>query len=142
MKRKFIVSFFVACCVFTGPVAADLDSAEHFNQWYQKQFASSESFIQKDLITHTVITAFEWADWTKEMDVKIQEQLDVTDLITTKSERMKEYADQQKNRIEEAKNSLHMNEIDALISERKENLPAEMEDELASYFKTEFLTGE
>lgn len=142
MKRKLGISLVAAGCLFAGPVAANLDSADLFSSWYDEQFSATESSVQQQLISHTVVTWFHWADWSGELNQKITDQLDGTDLIRLKSDEMSDYADKQMHRIESVKESLHTNELDTLTAIQKESLPDEMEEELADFFKTEFLNGE
>lgn len=142
MKRKLGISVIVAGCLFAGPAAANLDSADLFSKWYHKKFSIAESSIQKEVFSHTVTNWFHWAEWSEELDQMITDQLNVTDLIFLKSDEMNDYAESQMHRIQTVKESLHTNELDAFTSTQKESLPVDMEDELAEYFKTEFLNGE
>lgn len=142
MKKKLVISLVAAGCLFAGPVAANLDSADLFSRWYDKQFSATESSVQQQLISHTVGTWFHWADWNMNLDQMIIDQLDMTDLIRLKSDEMNDYADKQMHRIESVKESLHTTELDTLTANHKENLPGDMEEELAEYFKTEILNGE
>lgn len=142
MIRKLGISLLAVSCLFAGPAAANLDSADLFSKWYDKQFAEGESSVQQQLITHTVVSWFHWADWSDGLDQMITDQLDVTELILLRSDEMNDYAESQMHRIQSVKESLHTNELDAFTSTQKESLPDDMEDELAEYFKTEFLNGE
>lgn len=142
MIKKFVVSFTLATIVFAGPAAASLDSSVLFKNWYKGQWNASTSDVNQEVLTHSITAGINWLNWLQEMDATIVRKLDITHLITSTSDQMDDYADAQADRLEEAKRSLHMNELETFEAERKQNLPAEMENELEEYFKTQFLNGE
>lgn len=142
MIKKLVVSFTLATVVFAGPAAASLDSSAYFKNWYEGQWKHSKNEVSRQIVSHSILVGLNWFQWMNEMEQTIVNRLDVTDLIYTTSTEMQDYADAKADRLEEAKLSLHMNELEAFEAERKQNLPEEMEDELEEYFKTEFLTGE
>lgn len=142
MIKKLIVSFSLATVVFAGPAAANLDSSVLFKNWYKGQWNASTSDVNKEVLTHSITAGINWLNWLQEMDATIASKLDMSELISSTSNQMDAYVDAQADRLEEAKRSLHMNELEAFEAERKQNLPDEMESELEEYFKTEFLNWE
>lgn len=142
MIKKLVVSFTLATVVFAGPAAASLDSSVYFQNWYKGQWGQSKDEVSKEVFAHSITVGLSWLSWLDEMDQTIISRLNVTGLINSTSNEMQDYADAQAIRLEEAKRSLHMNELDAFEAERKQNLPGEMESELEEYFKSEFLNGE
>lgn len=142
MIKKLVVSFTLATVVFAGPAAANLDSSILFQNWYKGQWNETKQNVNEELASHSFKVGIEWLIWMTKMNQKITTELDVSELIFSTSNQMNDYADAQAYRLEEAKRSLHMNELDAFEAERKQDLPEEMENELEEFFKTNYLNGE
>lgn len=142
MIKKFVVSFTLATIVFAGPAAASLDSSVLFKNWYKGQWNDTQENITEELESHSFKIGIHWLVWMTKMNQKIASELDMSELISSTSNQMDDYANVQADRLEEAKRSLHMNELEAFEAERKENLPDEMESELEEFFTSQFLNRE
>lgn len=142
MIKKLVVSFTLATVVFAGPAAASLDSSTYFKNWFERQLNAYTSDVNQEVLSHSITAGINWLNWLQEMDATIVTKLDIAHLITSTSNQMDAYAEEKANRLEEAKRSLHMNELEAFEAERKQNLPDEMASELEEFFKTQFLNGE
>ncbi|WP_392454559.1 hypothetical protein ACF3OH_10495 [Chryseomicrobium aureum] len=142
MKRKLILSFLVVGCLLSGPAAAKLSTGNHFQEWHNKQLQLSKTITQQEVISQTVVQMFDFANWIEEMAQLIDEQLDVSELVSSRSIEMNEYADMQQGRVQATKSTVHTNELEVFAEEQKEELPTVMEEELAKYFESEFLNRE
>lgn len=142
MKKKLTLTFIISGLILAGPAAASLDSGHYINSWYTHQFSNQQSEYHNEVVNHGAKQALNFAEWWEKTELKILSELNPANLIQLNADEFQRHAESHAVRLEEVKNTLHTNELDTFVSEEKESLSFEMEDELEEFFTQTYLSGE